>query len=197
MACIRTLRPNVSCAGALDCFRPPGMTGWLREQMGGPLRRVAAAYVPFLLYRVEVEISGRTGSRWFALDAFQGILDLYSFARIPDESEFVRTETRNALPVLLEESRAREIVVERVRQIVYRSGFFRLHNLKIATELVPLEFHVPYWLGFSAVGDAVQLAVLDAVRRRFEGAKARELFEIWLASNTLPPTSGRSPQALT
>jgi hypothetical protein len=41
---------------------------------------------------------------------------------------------------------------------------------------------MPYWLGFYGADGALRCRVLDAVRRRMEGAKARALFEHWLAA---------------
>jgi hypothetical protein len=41
--------------------------------------------------------------------------------------------------------------------------------------------HVPYWLGFYG-NAAARCRVLNAVRRRIEGAKASALFESWLAA---------------
>jgi hypothetical protein len=41
--------------------------------------------------------------------------------------------------------------------------------------------HVPYWLGFYG-NAALRCRVLNAVRRRMEGAKASALFESWLAA---------------
>jgi len=51
--------------------------------------------------------------------------------------------------------------------------------LEIALE--PIELHVPYWLGFYG-NAAARCRVLNAVRRRMEGAKASALFESWLAA---------------
>jgi hypothetical protein len=42
--------------------------------------------------------------------------------------------------------------------------------------------HLPYWLGFYASGGIVRCRVMDAVRRRVEGAKASAFFEQWLAA---------------
>jgi hypothetical protein len=47
-------------------------------------------------------------------------------------------------------------------------------------ERVPLDLHVPYWIGLYGTTAVRRLRVLDAVRRRFEGGKARALFEAWL-----------------
>jgi hypothetical protein len=53
---------------------------------------------------------------------------------------------------------------------------------KLTVACLPLDFHMPYWLGFYGADGALRCRVLDAVRRRMEGAKARALFEHWLAA---------------
>jgi len=55
-------------------------------------------------------------------------------------------------------------------------------SVGIEAEPVGLELHVPYWIGFFGHGERAHVVVLDAVRRRLEGAKARALFEEWLGS---------------
>jgi hypothetical protein len=73
-----------------------------------------------------------------------------------------------------------------VRRIVYQTGFFRVRGLRIRATRLALDLHVPYWLGFYERGGALRLRVLDAVRCRFEGGKARALFEGWLAAGPEP-----------
>jgi hypothetical protein len=46
---------------------------------------------------------------------------------------------------------------------------------------LPDELHIPYWIGFRGSDDRVRISVIDAVRRRPEGAKVRRLVEEWLA----------------
>jgi len=52
--------------------------------------------------------------------------------------------------------------------------------LQIRTRPLDCEFHVPYWLGFFGHGERATLQAIDAVRRTFEGAKARAIFSDWL-----------------
>src|SRR3989442_1026677 len=82
---------------------------------------------------------------------------------------------------LLPEAQAQELLAEKLRRMIFQKGFFRIRDLRIRAEPVPLDLHVPYWIGFYDAGKSVRLRVLDAVRRRFEGAKARAFFETWLA----------------
>jgi hypothetical protein len=44
------------------------------------------------------------------------------------------------------------------------------------------EIYVPYWVGFRGRGSRARLAVIDAVRRKPEGAKVRQLLRTWLTS---------------
>lgn len=64
--------------------------------------------------------------------------------------------------------------------MIYQTGFFRVRNLQLEVELVPLDFHVPYWVEFSGPLDNLKLMVIDAVRHRFEGAKVRNFLRGWL-----------------
>ena len=48
--------------------------------------------------------------------------------------------------------------------------------------LLVVQYHVPYWLGFYGTQQDLRCRVLDAVRRRIEGARASALFEQWLAA---------------
>jgi len=49
-------------------------------------------------------------------------------------------------------------------------------------ERMPVELHLPYWLAFYGSNGAAKCRVMDAVRRRIEGAKAASFFEEWLAT---------------
>jgi len=57
-----------------------------------------------------------------------------------------------------------------------------LQDFVITAEPVT-SLHIPYWLGFRGSNNHVRIAVIDAIRRRFEGAKMRRLVETWLLSN--------------
>jgi hypothetical protein len=177
---IQTLRPAVSREEALAKLRPAGLPGLLRSALRGPLRRIADAYVPYRLYRVEAEGVPRFGTQYMALDAVQGTLDPYRFEGVPVGPSLVSLETRNRLPRTLEDDRTRELLIASVRRWVYQRGFFRLRRLEIRLELVPLDLHIPYWLAFYGTGERAHIAVLDAVRRQMEGARTRDIFRRWL-----------------
>lgn len=157
-------------------FRVPRWLG------GGALRSVADAYVPFHLYEVEVTSSTRPYVSWLAVDAVSGTLDPYAFDAPPGVDELAVVETRNRPEPALAEIESAARLEEKLRRIVYQTGFFRVRRLSFRAKRLPLDLHVPYWLGFYERGGAVRLRVLDAVRCRFEGEKARALFEDWLSA---------------
>jgi hypothetical protein len=181
MATIRSLKPKVTREEAIEQFSPGGLRGLLGYLGKGPLRSVATVYVPFCLYRVEVVNGPRRQSLLLAVDAVCGWLDPYRFDKLPEESEQIEIETRNRPEAVLDARRAGEVLTEKVRRLVYSSGFFRISDLSICPEYVPLDLYIPYWVGFFGREEHVRLNVIDAVRGRQEGAKAREFFYLWLS----------------
>jgi hypothetical protein len=171
---IRCLRPNVTRTEAIAALE--GRAGLLR----GQLQKVADAYLPFRLYEVEVVNRGVSKTNLFAADSFSGVLDLYEFAAAPGENELVTLHTRNCPVHRLEAPRALELLEGKVRRAIFQTGFFRVRGLDIRARPTELEFHVPYWLGFFGREKRATLQAMDAVRRRFEGGKARAVFTDWL-----------------
>ncbi len=182
MVAIHTLKPNVSQAEAIEALRPRGIAGLLGRLRMGLLSSVADVYVPFRLYEIDISNGGERQTRWLALDAVSGTLDPYEFERIPSSSKLIPVKTRNRLEPALEERGARELLADKLRRLVFQTGFFRIRDLQMRLEPVALDLHVPYWIGFYSAGKSVRLRVLDAVRGRFEGGKARAFFEAWLAN---------------
>lgn len=180
MKLISSLKPDLTWDDAVARLCPGGPTGVFKSLWMGPLRSVADVYVPFRLYRVEMLNGKQRRSQFFALDAVRGSLDLYGFERAPQPSELVRFETRNYLEPALGEGRSQEILAEKLRRMVFLDGFCRVRNFSIQTERVPLDLHIPYWVGFHGRGECARVSVLDAVRGRIEGARARELLQNWL-----------------
>jgi len=160
---IRVLKPNVSQEDALRAFSAVGFSALYWRIRSGPLRRIADVYVQYFLFRVKCE---DVPPRLFAIDAVEGSLDLFEFPRIPDEREFLATG----------------FLREKVLRVIFQQGFFKVRNTHLEISLVPFELHLPYWLGFYGRKEMVRCRVLDAVRRRMEGAKASAFFEQWLAA---------------
>ncbi len=70
----------------------------------------------------------------------------------------------------------------KVQRLLFSTGFFRIRNLTILPEPVAGEIYVPYWVGFRGRGVRASFSVMDAVRRKMEGAKVRHLLQAWLTS---------------
>ena len=176
---IQTLKPNVTQEEALRAFSARGLSALYWRMRSGPLRRIAKVYVPYFLYRVKF---GPVQSRLFAIDAVDGSLDLFEFPRVQGDQELLAADGRNRLKAVLTKELAAELLHEKVLRVVFQQGFFKVREPRF--EMVPesCELHLPYWLGFYEREGAVHCLVMDAVRRRIEGAKASAFFEQWLAA---------------
>ena|SRR6266571_6287887 len=182
MARIRSLRPNVTRDEAMQQFSPGGAVDFARSLLFGPVRSVADVYIPFRLFQVEIINAGKREQEFLGLDAATGILDLYHFDQVPPASHVIVMETRNCPPARLEDTQATELLLAKFRRVLFSRGFFRLRSLEISAVPLPGEIHIPYWVGFRGYGNAARMEVIDAVRRRFEGAKVRRVLQEWLAS---------------
>jgi hypothetical protein len=198
---IRVLKPNVTQEEAIGVFRSGGFRVAYWRMLDGPIQRIADAYVPFWIYRVRYQMGGGAKTRFFALDAVRGTLDLFEFPRIPDESDLLEKQTRNRLEPRLSEEAAHGLLRTKVLRVLFQQGFFKLRDFALEIERVTMptadkdalrssgqagatlyELHLPYWLAFYGRQEAAKCRVLDAVRRRIEGAKAASFFQEWLAA---------------
>jgi len=182
MTTIRVLKPNVTQEEATRVFRSGGFSAAYWRIRNGPLQRIAEAYVPFWVYEVRYEVVGALNARIFALDAVHGALDLFEFPHVPRENELLTIETRNLLTPFLKPEAAEELLRMKVLRVLFQQGFFKLRALKVEITHMPAEVHLPYWLAFYGENRAAKCRVMDAVRRRIEGAKASYFFEQWLAA---------------
>jgi hypothetical protein len=181
MARIRSLIPNVTREEATEQFSS-GLGDILRTTAFGPLKSVADFYIPFRPFQVEILNGGKRDQRVFGLDAVNGSLDLYHFEELPGEREVIYLETRNCSEPILDEAEAKKILAAKVQRLLFSTGFFRVRNLRISAEPVAGEIYVPYWVGFRGRGPQARFAVMDAVRRKMEGAKVRHLLQAWLTA---------------
>jgi len=177
--CIRVLKPNVTQEEALRAFSAAGLSALYWRVRSGPLRRIADVYVPYFLFRVKC---GNARPRLFAMDAVDGSLDLFEFPRIPGDGEFLACGALNRLEATLSKDFAAELLHDKALRIIFQQGFFKLRDAHLDISFVPCEIHFPYWLGFYGRERSVRCRVMDAVRRRIEGAKASAFFEHWLAA---------------
>jgi hypothetical protein len=183
---IRCLRANVTQEEALAALER--RAGLLR----GRLRQIASAYLPFRLYQVEVLNRGAAKVALYGADAVSGQLDLYEFDAAPAATDLVTLTTRNAPAAGLGTPLALELLENKVRRAVFQTGFFGVRGLQIRARPLDVEFHVPYWLGFFGNGERATLQAMDAVRRTFEGAKARAIFSDWLTEVPGEKSGGKS-----
>jgi hypothetical protein len=177
---IEALKPNVTQHEALRAFSRAGIANVYWRIRRGPLQRIADAYVPYWLYRVQYNVGRAAHASLFAIDAVNGSLDLFTFPNVPTSSELVSIHTRNCIAASLTRTDAETALRHKVLRVIFQQGFFKVRDLKLEITPDPLELHVPYWLGFYGKVTA-HCRVLNAVRRRMEGAKASALFESWLA----------------
>jgi len=177
---LQTLKPNVTQQEALRTFSGGFSTLYWRLR-SGPLRRIADVYVPYWLYRVQYNMGRAAHSTLFAIDAVNGSLDLFTFPRIPDAADLVSVYTRNRVAPSLQQPGAEALLRQKVLRVIFQQGFFKVRDLNLEIAPQPLDLHVPYWLGFYGHA-AAHCRVLNAVRRRMEGAKASALFESWLTA---------------
>jgi hypothetical protein len=178
---IQTLKPNVAREEALRAFSGAKLSGLYWRLAKGPLRRLADIYVPFSFYTVRYEIHKHAFERVFAADAVNGSLDIFKFPRVPGGDQLATVATRNVIPASLSEAHAKDLLGERVLRLIFQQGFFKVSDPKLEITRDAACVHVPYWLGLYGNSFA-KCRALDAVRRRFEGAKASAFFEEWLAA---------------
>jgi hypothetical protein len=190
------LRPNVTESDALRAFRAitPSNVYW--RQIRGPLQRLAEAYVPFRLFRVEYDLGATKNTRWFAVDRVQGALDLFEFAAEPESNRLVDLPARNYVAPQLSDKQTESLLSEKVLRVIFQQGFFRVRETHLKLEASPLDLYMPYWLAFYGSDRALRCRVMDATRRRIEGPKAAQLFETWLRAPRAADTVVRHAASL-
>jgi hypothetical protein len=180
MSAVYSLRPSVTRDEAAVLLQGRGLSRIIQIARG-PLRRIAPVYIPFRAYVVRIRNAGRDEAQAFAVDAVTGALDAYRLTELPDRDELLVVESRNCVAAALDAAATRQQAVDKVTRVLFQTGFFRLRGFTIAAEPAALsDIHVPYWVGFFGARERARLAVLDAVRRRPEGARVRRIVEEWI-----------------
>ena len=179
---IVALRPNVTQEDAVREFSSRGLSSMYWRMTAGRLQRIAEAYVPYQFYEVSYVMARAPQTRLFAMDAVDGSLDLFEFPQLPSRQQLVTTETRNRVEPSLPAGAADELLREKALRVIFQQGFFKVREASLNFVRRPDIVHLPYWLGFYSSGEIVRCRVMDAVRRRIEGAKASAFFEQWLAA---------------
>src|SRR5260370_18015550 len=179
---IRSLRPNVTREEAIQAFTATGISSVYWKLRSGSLQNIGDAYIPFRIYKVRQSAGGGRHTHHFALDAVDGSLDLFEFAKPPGDTETITVASRNHLPPALTEALSENLLRDKVLRLIFQRGFFKVRNVQLETKQLPGEIHLPYWLGFYGTSEDLRCRAMDAVRRRIEGARASALFEHWLAA---------------
>jgi hypothetical protein len=175
----------VSREDALRVFGGQDLATMFWRLRKGRLQTVADAYVPYRFFRVQM--AGRSASltHIYAIDSLDGSLDPYEFESLPDSQSLVRVETRNCIAPSLSEEQTESLLREKVLRMIFQRGFFKIRTVDLKVESLDTEIHLPYWLGFYGRGGTnggLRCRIIDAVRRRVEGAKARAFFENWITA---------------
>src|SRR5260370_32806964 len=173
--CIQTLKPAVTQQEALRTFSGVGPSTLYWRMRSGPLQRIAEVYVPYWLYRVQYNMGRAAHASLFAIDAVNGSLDLFTFPSVPAASDLISIHTRNRIAPSLQRTAAEAALRQKVLRVIFQQGFFKVRDLRLEIAPEPIELHMPYWLGFYG-NVTLRCRVLNAVRRRIEGAKASALF---------------------
>jgi hypothetical protein len=181
-ASIVALRPNVTQADAVREFSRRGLSSMYWRVKAGSLQRIANVYVPYQFYEVSYVLAQAPHTRLFAMDAVDGSLDLFEFPQPPRCQHLLTVDTRNRLEPSLQDSVADELLREKALRVIFQQGFFKVRQASLKFSRQPDLVYLPYWLGFYASGEIVRCRVMDAVRRRIEGAKASAFFEQWLTA---------------
>ena len=180
---IQTLKPNVSQDEALRKFSSPGLGTLYRRVRIGPLRRIAGVYVPFFLYRVRYQLGRAPQTRFFAMDAVDGSLDLFEFPGVPGGCA-ARSRWRRGIVLrpALSGQRAEELLRDKVLRVIFQQGFLQVARIQSRHARVSPSTCI-FPIGWPFTGTRLaRCRVMDAVRRRIEGAKASAFFEEWLAA---------------
>ncbi len=176
---IRSLPRKVSREEALRHFTGGGR-GIVASILRGRAQSIAEVFIPFTIFQVKIRNREREEMKIYALDAVAGSLDLFEFPETPAEAILATHTTRNFLRARLTPEQAQEKLTDKVRRLVFSRGFAQLRDLRIEAIANPADLHVPYWICFRGDSLGARMEILDAVRRRFEGAKVKALVEDWL-----------------
>ncbi len=177
---------------ALRTLSHPGPLGLLRRWRSGKLVAIADIYIPYRLYKITVDDRRAKLTKYYAVDAAAGLLDLYEFTSPPPDGKFVEVETRNFHPVRLGESETKLLVLKKARRSLFARGFFHMVDPVICAEFVRPEFYMPYWAGFYGDGQNVRVTALDAVRHTVEGSKVSEVVKLWLMDQEIESLAGQT-----
>src|ERR1700676_1893830 len=128
---IVALRPNVTQEDAVREFSSRGLSSMYWRMTAGRLQRIAEAYVPYQFYEVSYVMARAPQTRWFAMDAVDGSLDLFEFPQLPSRQQLVTMDTRNRVEPSLSANGADELLREKALRVVFRQGFFKVREASL------------------------------------------------------------------
>jgi len=137
-------------------------------------------FIPYQPFQVRIVNRGCELVHHLALDSVTGELDLHCVELTWNEDDILPPESDHVLMSRLSLDCMQEVLLDQVRRRVYLSGFFGLQNLSIDAQTTGPEIYLPYWVGFYRKKDRVGIDVIDAYRKKPEGAKIRNLIFEWL-----------------
>ncbi len=182
LASITAMRANVTQADAIREFARPSLSSMYWRATVGSLQRIAEVYVPYQFYEVSYVMARAPQKRLFAMDAVDGSLDLFEFPQFPGGQQLLTLGNRNRIEPSLDAKEADELLREKALRVIFQQGFFKVRQATLKFTRQADAIYLPYWLAFYATREIVRCRVMDAVRRRIEGAKASAFFEQWLAA---------------
>ena len=160
--------------------REQAFSKFSRRWMSGKLLGVADIYIPYRLYKINLEDRRVRTARLLAIDAVSGNLDPFEFSESPLQSRCVDMETRNYLPAQLSEPETHAAALAKFHRLLFSAGLFRLAKPVISVELVEAVFFMPYWAGFYGQECSVRVLLQDAIRGTIEGGKITSSVKAWL-----------------
>ena len=165
-------------------FKRPGWRPLYWRMTAGSLQRIAVAYMPYQFYRSALRMARAPQMRFVRHGCVDGSLDLFEFPRLPGVPTLVTVahpQPAGAQPV--GGLRAEELLREKALRAIFQQGFFKVRGQKLRDYRVDRTWCTcPTGWVFTLPARYVRCRVMDAVRRRIEGAEASALFEQWLAA---------------
>src|SRR5438477_6689060 len=127
---IRSLHPNLTREEAIERFSR-GAAVAARNAIFGELQSVSEFYIPYRFFQVSAGSGEPPEQRIFGVDAVTGRLNPYEFTDLPGPEDIVYIETRHCPPVLIDEPRARELLLKKAPR---PGGWFGGREAKLSAE---------------------------------------------------------------
>src|SRR5437899_4047649 len=117
---ITAFKPTVNREDAVRFFNSSGISKFIRDLQIGRLRSIADVYVPFRIYRVDIDRGATRDSKLIGIDAISGSLDPFVFESLPNSEQLGSVETRNRPEALLPEAEADKVLRLKDQRLVFQ-----------------------------------------------------------------------------